>query len=157
VRIGIGASKRIIVGKKKDAVKSGIGTRIIGIVRSLSIAGSRTSSCPLLEIALNAMVMIGMTDPISAITVTIGDLMGRLGEKRPFMIGWGADSVCMIGLVIVLNIFLGIRESLRRWLVHEFPMSSYFAGTPIHIGWSQGNIVVHRRDSHHFPHGVQRG
>jgi len=79
VRIGIGASKRIIVGKKKDAVKSGIGTRIIGIACSLSIAGSKTSSCPLLEIALNAMVMIGMTDPIGAITVTIDDLMCRLG------------------------------------------------------------------------------
>jgi len=157
VRIDIDASKRIIVGRKKDAVKSGIGTRIIGIAHSLSIDGSITSSCPLLEIALNAMVMIGMTDPTDAITVTIGDLMGRLGGERPFMIGWGADSVCMIGLVIVLNIFLGIRKSLGRWLMHEFPMSSYFAGTPIHIGWSQGNIIVHRQGSHPFPHGVQRG
>jgi len=41
--------------------------------------------------------MIGMTDLIGVITMMIGDLMGRLGGKRPFMIGWGADSVCMIG------------------------------------------------------------
>jgi len=86
VRIGIGASKRIIVGKKKDTVKSGIGTRIIGIACSLSISRNRTSSCPLLGITLNVMVMIGMTDPTGAIMVTIGDLMGRLGGERPFMI-----------------------------------------------------------------------
>jgi len=87
----------------------------------------------------------------------IGDLMGRLGGERQFMVAWGADSVCTTGLVIMLDIFLGIRKSLKRWLMHEFPMSSYFAGTPIHIGWSQGNIVVHREGSHRFPHGVQRG
>jgi len=157
VRIGIGASKKTIVGKKKDAVKSGIGTRITGTVRSLSTAGSRTSSCPLLEIALNAMVMIGMTDPIGAIPMMIGDLMGRLGGERQFMIDWGAGSVYTTGLAIVLHIFLGTKKSSRRWLMHEFPMSSYFAGTPILIGWSQENVVVHRQGSHHFPHGVQRG
>jgi len=86
VRIGIGASKKTIIGKKKDADRSGIGTRITGTARSLSIAGSRTSSCLLLEIALSAMVMIGMTDPTGAITMMIGDLMGRLGGERWFMI-----------------------------------------------------------------------
>jgi len=82
VRIGIEANKKTIVRKKKDADKSGIGTRIIGTARSLSIAGSRTSNFPLLEIALNAMVMIDMTDPIGAIKLMIDDLMGRLGEER---------------------------------------------------------------------------
>jgi hypothetical protein len=101
--------------------------------------------------------MIGMTDPIGAITMMIGDLMGRLGGERPFMIGWGAGSVCTTGLVIVLNIFPGTRKNLKRWLMHGFLMSSYFAGTLILIGWSQGNIVVHRQGSHHFPHGVQGG
>jgi len=143
VRIGIGVSKKTIVGKKKGTVKSGIDTRITGTAHSLSIAGSRTLSCPLLEIALNAMVMIGMIDPIAAITMMIGDLIGRLGGERLFMIGWGANSVCTIGLVIILNIFLGIRKSLRRWLMHEFRMSTYFGGTLILIGWSQGNVVVH--------------
>jgi len=157
VRIGIDASKKTIIGKKKDADRSGIGTEITGTARSLSIAGSRTSSCLLLEIALNAMVMIGMTDSIDAITMIIGDLMGQLGGERPFMIDWGADSVCTIGLVIASNIFLGTMKSLRRWLMHEFPMSSYFAGTLTLIGWSRGNVVVHRQGSHHFPHGVQRG
>jgi hypothetical protein len=61
-------------------------TRIIGIACSLSISRNRTSSCPLLGITLNVMVMIGMTDPTGAIMVTIGDLMGRLGGERPFMI-----------------------------------------------------------------------
>jgi len=111
MRIGIGASMKIIIGKKKDADRSGIGTRITGTPRSLSIAGSRTSSCPLLEIALSAMDMISMIDPIGAIKMMIKDLMGRLGGERPFMIGWGAGLVCTIGLVIVLNIFLGTRRA----------------------------------------------
>ena len=157
MKIGIDANRRIVVEKKKDADKSGIGIKITGIVRFLSTVGSKTSSYQLLGTALNAMVMIGMTDPIGAIMMMIGDLMSRLGEERPFMIGLGADSVCMIGLVIVLNIFPGTSKSLKRWLMHEFPMISYFAGTPILIGWSQGNIVVQRQGSHHFPHGVQRG
>jgi len=154
VRIGIGASKKTIIGKKKDVVKSGVSTRITGTTRSLSITGSRTSSYLLSEIALNAMVMIGMIDLIGVITMMIDDLMGRLGGERQFMIGWEADSVCMIGLVIVFSIFPGIGKSLKRWLMHEFPMSSYFAGMLILIGWSQENIVVHRQGSHHFPDGV---
>jgi len=87
VRIGIGTSKRAIVGKKKDTDRSGIGIGIIGIVRSLSIAGSRTLNCPLLGTTLSAMAMIGMTDLIGSIRVMIGGLMGRLGGERQFMIG----------------------------------------------------------------------
>jgi len=128
-----------------------------GTARSSSIAGNRTSNCLLLGIALSAMVMIGMTDLIGNIRMMIGDLMGRLGGERQFMIGWGVDSVYTIGLVIVFDIFPGIRKSLKRWPMHEFPMCSYFAGTLILIRWSQGNIVVHRQGSHLFPHGVQRG
>jgi len=157
VRIGIGASKRIIIGKKKDTDKSGIGTEITRIVRSSSIVGKKISSYPLLETARNVMVMIGMTDEIGSIRTIIGDLMGRLGGERRFMIGWGASSACMIGLVIVLSISPGTRKSLRRWLMHGFPMSSYFAGMLTLIGWSQENIAVHRQGSHRFLHGVQRG
>jgi len=73
------------------------------------------------------------------------------------MIGWEVDSVFMIGLEIVLSIFPGIGKSLRRWLMHKFPTSSYFVGTLILIGWSQGNGVIHRQGSYHFPRGVQRG
>jgi len=91
VKIGIGASKRTIIRKRKDADRSGIGTRITGTARSLSIAGSKTSKYLLLEIAPSAMVMIGMTDLIGAVMMTIGDLMGRLGGERRFMISWGAD------------------------------------------------------------------
>jgi len=90
------------------------------------------------------MVMIGMIDLIGSIRTMIGDLMGRLGEELRFKIGWGAGSVCMIDLVIVSSIFLGTKRSLRRWLMHEFLMSSYFAGMLILIEWSQGKIVVNR-------------
>jgi len=86
VKIGIGTNRRIVVGKKKDADKSGIGIKIIRIARSLSTVGSKTSNCPLLEIALSALVMIGMIDLIGSIKMMIGDLMGRLGEEPPFMI-----------------------------------------------------------------------
>jgi len=144
VRIGIGASKRTIIGKKKDADKSGIGTEITGIVCFLSIVGKKISSCPLLGIALNVMVMIGTTGLIGVITMIVNDLMGRLEGERRFMIGWGAGSVCMIDFVIVLHIFPGTKKSLRRRLMRGFPMSSYFAGMPMLIGWSQGKIVAHR-------------
>jgi len=156
VRIGIGASRKTIVGKKKDADKNETGIRITGTARSSSIAGSRILNCPLLEIALNAMVMIGMIDLIGSIKTMIGDLMGRLGVGLQFMIGWGAGSVCMIGLVIVLSNFLGTKRSLKIWQMLEFPMSSYFAEMPIPIGWSQGKVVAYRQGSHSFLHGVQR-
>jgi len=39
VKIGTGASKRIIVGKRKGADRNGIGTEITGIARSSFIAG----------------------------------------------------------------------------------------------------------------------
>ena len=157
MRIGIGASKKTIVGKKKDADRSGIGTRIIGTAHSLSIAGSRTFNYPLSRNALNAMVMIGMTGLVGSIKMMIGGLMGRLGRQRQFMIGLGADSVYTIGLVIALSIFPGTRKNLKKWPMHVFPMNSYFVETSILIGWSPGKVVAHRQGSHHFPHGVQKG
>jgi len=156
VKIGIGANRRIIVGKKRGADRSGIGIKITGTASSLSIAGSKILNYPLLEIALNAMVMIGMTDLIGSIRMMIGDLTGRLGGERQFMIGWGADSVCMTDLVTVSDIFPGTKTSLKRWPMHEFPMNSYFAGMLIPIEWSQGKLVAHRQDSHSFLRGVQR-
>jgi len=101
VKIGTVASRRIIIGKKRDADRSGIGIGITGTARSLSIVGNRTSNCPLLEIALSVMVTIGMIDLIGSIKTMIGDLMGRLGGELRFMIDWGAGLVCMIDLVIV--------------------------------------------------------
>ena len=87
MKVGIGANRRIIVGKKRDADKNGIGIKITGTAHSLSIVGSKTLNCPLLEIALNAMVMIGMIDLIGSIKMMIDDLTGRLGGERQFMIG----------------------------------------------------------------------
>ena len=144
MRFGIGASKRTIVGKRKDADRCGIGIGITGIVCSSSIVGRKISSFLLSVIVLSATVMIGMTDPIGAITMMVGDLMGRLGGERPFMIGWEAGSVCTTGSVIVLNIFLGTRKNLKRCLMRGFPKSSSSVGTPILIGWSQGKIIAHR-------------
>jgi len=157
VKIGTGASKRIIVGKRKDAGRNGIGTGITRIVHSSSIVGRRILSFPLSETALSAMAMIGMIGPIDAITMIIGDLMGRSEEERRFTIDWGVGSTCTIGLVIVSNIFPGTRKSSRRWLMHEFPTNSYFAGMPIRIGWSQGKIIAQQQGRSHFLHGVQRG
>jgi len=157
VWIDIGASRKIIDGKKKDADRSRIGIRITGIARSSSIVGRRISSFPPSETILSATVMIGMIDPIGAITTIIGDLMGRLEEECPFTIGWGAGSVCTTGLAIVLNTFPETRKNLRRWLMHRFSTSSYFAGMLIRIGWSQGKIIAQRQGSSNFLHGVQRG
>jgi len=154
VKIGIGANRRTIVGKKKDTDSSGIGIKITGTAYSLSIAGSRISNCLPLEIVLNAMVMIGMIDLIGSIRMTIDDLMSRLGGELQFMISWGAGSVCMIDLVTVLGTFPGTKRSLKRWQMLGFPMSSYFAGMLIPIEWSQGKIVAHRQGSHNFLHGV---
>ena len=144
MKIGIDANRRIVVEKKKDADKSGIGIKITGIVHFLSTVGSKTSSYQLLETALNAMAMIGMIDQIGSVRTMIGVLMGRLGEEPQFMIGWGADLVCMTGLVTVSDIFPETKRSLRRWQMHEFPMSSYSAEMLILIEWSQGKIVANR-------------
>jgi len=144
VKIGIGANRRIIVGKKKDASRSGIGIKIIGIACSLSTFGNRTSNFPLLETGLSAMVMIGMVDLIGSIKTMIDVLMGRLGGELRFMIGLGAGSVCMTDLVTVSGTFPGAKKNLKKWQMHEFPMSSYFVGMLILIEWSQGKIVVHR-------------
>jgi len=77
VKTGTDASKRITVGKRKDADRNGIGIGIIGIACSSFTVGRKISSVPLSGIVLSAMVMIGMIEPIGAITTTIGDLMGR--------------------------------------------------------------------------------
>jgi len=105
VKIGIGANRKIVVGKKKDTDKSGIGIKIIGIARSSSTDGSKTSSYRLLETALSVTVIIDMIDQIGSIRTTIGILMGLLEEGPQFMIGWGADSVCMTDVVSVSGIF----------------------------------------------------
>jgi len=144
VRIGTGASKRIIVRRRKDAGRNEINIGITGIVHSSSIAGKRILNFQLSEIVLSATVMIGMTNPIGAITMVIGDLMGRLGGERPFMIGWGVGSVCTTGLAIVFSIFPGTRRNSKRWLLRGFPMNSFSVGMPILIGWSQENIIAHR-------------
>jgi hypothetical protein len=154
MRIGISANRRIIVGRKKDAIRNGISIRITGTARSLSIAGNRTSNCPLLETALSAMVMIGMIDLIGSIKPMISDLMSRLGGEPQFMIGWGAGSVWTTDLVTMLDTFLGTKRNLKRWQMHEFPMSSYFAEMPILTEWSQEEFVGNQKGNRNFLHGA---
>jgi len=74
--IGIGASMRTIIRKKKDVDKSGIGIGITGIVRSSSIVGRKISSFLLSETAQNVMVIISMTDQIGSIKTITAGLMG---------------------------------------------------------------------------------
>jgi len=105
VKIGIVTNRKIVAGKNKDADKSGIGIKIIRIAHSSSTVGSKSSSYQQLETALSATVIIGMIDQIGSIRTMIGILVGRLEEGHQFMIGWGAGSVCMTGLVSMLVIF----------------------------------------------------
>ena len=154
MRIGIGTSRKTIVGKKKDADRSGIGIEIIGTVRSSSIVGRRILSFPLSETALSATVMIGTIGPIGVIMMMIDDLMGQSEEGRQFMIGWGAGLAFTIGLVTVSSIFPGTRKSSRRWLMHGFPMSSYFAEMLTRIVWSQGRTDARQQGKSYFLHGV---
>ena len=47
--------------KKKDVGKSGIGIKIIGGARFLSIAGKKVLNCQLLKIALSARLLWGQS------------------------------------------------------------------------------------------------
>jgi len=102
------------------------------------------------------MVIIGMIDQIGDIITMIGNLMGRLEEGCQFIIGWGAGSACMAGLVNVLVIFQETKRSLRKWQMHEFPMNLYFAGMLTLIRWNQGRLAINQYGGHTFPNGAQK-
>ena len=127
MKIGITVSKRIDAEKKKDADKSGIDIKITRIARSLFIAGNKILNYPLSETVLNAMVIIGMIGQIGIFRTMIDVLMSRSEEGCQSMIGWGVGLACMIGLVNVLVIFHGTKRNLKKWQMHRFPMSLYFA------------------------------
>jgi len=76
VKIGIIANRKIVVGRRKDTDKSGIGIKIIGTARSSFTVGNKISNCQLLETVLSAMVMIGMIDQIGSIKTMIDVLVG---------------------------------------------------------------------------------
>jgi hypothetical protein len=59
--------------------------------------------------------------------------MSQLEADHQYMIGWGADLVYMKGLVSALDIFQGIKRSLRRWQTQEFPMKKYSTGILIYV------------------------
>jgi len=87
VRVGIVANRKIVVGKKKDAGKNGIGIEITGIAHSSSTVGSKTSNYRLLEAVLSAMVIIGMIGQTGNIKMIINVLVGRLEREHQFTIG----------------------------------------------------------------------
>jgi len=60
----------------------------------------------------------------------------------------------MIGLVNVSAIFPETKRSLKRWRMHEFPMSLYFVEMVILIGWNQGRLDINQYGGHNFPHGA---
>jgi len=93
MKIDIAVSKRIDAEKKKDADKSGIGTKITRIDPSLFTIGSKISSYRLSEIALNAMAIISMIVQIDDSRTMIDALMSRSGGGCQFMIGWGVGLV----------------------------------------------------------------
>jgi hypothetical protein len=59
--------------------------------------------------------------------------MSRLEAEHQCIIGWGVDSVYMKDLVSTLDIFQGIKKSLRRWQMQEFPMKKYSTATLIYV------------------------
>jgi len=157
VKIGIADSKRIDAKKKKGAGKSGIHIELIGIARSLFIAGNKTSSCRLYEIVLSAMATIGMISQINGSKTMISVSLDRSEGECKSMIGWGAGSVCMIDLVNVLVIFQETKRNLKKWQKHGFPMNLYSVEMLILIGWSQGRLAINHCEGHSFSNGAKKG
>jgi len=102
------------------------------------------------------MVIIGMIDQTDSFRMTIDDIMSQLEEGCQSMIGWGAGLACMTGLVNVVVIFQGTKKNVKKWQMHGFSMSLYFAGMLILIGWSQGKFATNRYRKHSFPSGVPK-
>jgi hypothetical protein len=59
--------------------------------------------------------------------------MSQLEADHQCMIDWGADLVYMKGLVSALDIFQGIKRSLRRWQTQEFLIKKYSTGILIYV------------------------
>jgi hypothetical protein len=121
-------------GEKRDVGKNGIGIKIIGGAHFSSIAGKKVLNYRLLKIALSAMVIMGLIGQKGGFNLAIRVYlsMSQSEAEHQCMIGWGADLVYMRGLVNALDIFQGIKRSLRKWQTQEFPMKKYSTGTLIY-------------------------
>jgi hypothetical protein len=115
-RVGVGVRTDIDNSKKRDVGKSGIGIKIIGGTHFSSIARKKALNCQLLKIALSVMVTIEPIGQKGGFSLVIRAYlsMNRSEAEHQCMIGWGADSVYMKGLVSALDIFQGNKKSLRR-------------------------------------------
>jgi hypothetical protein len=71
------------------------------------------------------------------------------------MIGWGAGSVYMKGLVNTLHIFRETKRNLKRWQMQEFLMKKYFTGILIYVVWRQPGPIS-QCGKLNFLNGVQR-
>jgi len=60
----------------------------------------------------------------------------------------------MIGLVTMSALFPGIRKNLKRWQMHGFPMSFYFAEMLTFIGWNQRKFAISQYGGQNFLDGV---
>jgi hypothetical protein len=81
------------------------------------------------------MVIMGPIDQKGGFNLAIRVYLSisQSEAEHQCMIGWGADLVYMKGLVNTLDIFQGIKRSLRRWQMQEFPMKKYSTGTLIYV------------------------
>jgi len=55
-----------------------------------------------------------------------------------------------------VSFFQENKRNLKRWQMHGFSMSLYFAGMLILIGWNQGRFAINQYGGHNFPNGVQK-
>jgi len=144
----------IDISKKRGVRKNGIDIKIIGIARSLSTVWNEVSNCRLLKTVLSVMVSVGTIGQIRDSRSITDVLMGRLGEERKFMIGWGAGLMCMKDLVDASVTFQGIKKNSRRWQMHESPMNSYSLEIATSIVGNQNKFATNQFGRQSFPDGV---
>jgi hypothetical protein len=89
------------------------------------------------------------------LVIKVCSLMSQSEVKHQYMIGWGAGSMYMRGLVNVLHIFLETKRNLKRWQMQEFLMKKYFIGILIYVVWSQPGPTS-QYGKLNFLNGVQR-
>jgi hypothetical protein len=132
--VGISVGTDIDNSKKRNVEKSGIDIKIIGGAHFSSIVGKKVLNWQLLKIALSAMVIMGSIGQKGGFNLVIRVYLSvsRSEAEHQYMIGWGADLVYMKGLVNTLDIFQGIKRSLRTWQTQEFQMKKYSTGTLIY-------------------------
>jgi hypothetical protein len=83
----------------------------------LFIVGKKVLSYLLLKITQSAMVIMGLIVQKEGfnLVIKVCPSMSRSEVKHQYIIGWGAGSVYMRGLVNALHIFQETKRNLKRW------------------------------------------